>query len=134
MVVQICCLQLHLTQILEVVKMEIIVLTSETILLKVDGGWTKWSRWSICKGLCGYGEQERLRSCTNPKPIYGGKDCYGYAKETRKCDTGRPCPGMLLLILVHTHNKGQLNSFLLLPFSKTLRASNNYSFVFPALF
>merc|ERR1712112_26651 len=36
----------------------------------VDGGW---SEWSSCTTSCGGGVKKR--SCTNPKPANGGKDC-----------------------------------------------------------
>ena len=41
---------------------------------------------------CGAGQQERVRTCTNPPPSNGGAQCSGSNKETRKCDKG-PCKG-----------------------------------------
>ena len=41
---------------------------------------------------CGAGQQERLRTCTNPPPSNGGAQCSGSDKETKPCDNG-PCGG-----------------------------------------
>jgi len=57
----------------------------------VDGGWSAYSAWSTCSTKCGAGTQKRTRTCTNPKPAHGGKDCVGPAEETRPCNQG-PCP------------------------------------------
>jgi len=38
----------------------------------VDGGWSKWT---ACSKACGNGT--RTRTCTNPRPQYGGKSCSG---------------------------------------------------------
>ena len=40
---------------------------------------------------CGGGTQERTRTCTNPPPAHGGKDCDGDSKEEQDCNT-EPCP------------------------------------------
>lgn len=58
----------------------------------VDGEWSVWSEWSECSTTCGEGEQIRRRSCTNPSPQYGGKDCEGEALERKTCHL-RHCPG-----------------------------------------
>lgn len=51
---------------------------------------------------CGEGTTTRVlsRSCTNPSPQYGGKDCSGgYTKtETKPCND-RECPGHSLIDL-----------------------------------
>lgn len=52
--------------------------------LIVDGGWSKWSK---CSASCGGGSQ--TRTCTNPAPAYGGKECKG--ESERECNTD-PCP------------------------------------------
>ena len=41
---------------------------------------------------CGGGEQNRLRSCDNPPPEYGGKPCPGERQEIRLCNEF-PCAG-----------------------------------------
>ncbi|XP_033108461.1 uncharacterized protein LOC117110019 [Anneissia japonica] len=57
-----------------------------------DGEWTWWSAWSICSASCLGGVQARERSCTNPRPRFGGKDCPASDPYTQwqKCNTG-PC-------------------------------------------
>ncbi|KAK3738877.1 hypothetical protein QZH41_014661 [Actinostola sp. cb2023] len=53
---------------------------------EVDGGWTAYSSWSACSKKCGGGTQKRTRTCTNPAPAHGGKDCVGPAEESRECN------------------------------------------------
>ncbi|CAG2209647.1 Coadhesin,Hemicentin-1,Thrombospondin-2,Mucin-like protein [Mytilus edulis] len=64
----------------------------------IDGSWsvwTSWNSWSICTKSCGTGDQVRnkTRSCTNPEPLHGGKQCPGLPTgvENRQCNTN-PCP------------------------------------------
>lgn len=58
----------------------------------VDGGWTRWTEWNECSVTCGNGTQSRLRTCTDPVPMYGGKDCRGESLQVRNCFP-RHCPG-----------------------------------------
>ncbi|KAL3317542.1 hypothetical protein Ciccas_003802 [Cichlidogyrus casuarinus] len=64
-----------------------------------NGGWTQWSYWSPCTVDCkgesyDRGRELRMRTCTNPTPIYGGQICKGPKMERRDCtDNHRPpCP------------------------------------------
>ncbi|XP_066920815.1 SCO-spondin-like isoform X2 [Clytia hemisphaerica] len=57
----------------------------------VDGGFSEWSSYGVCSKSCGDGQQERTRSCTNPSPAHGGKECNGPVLNSRKCNL-RPCP------------------------------------------
>lgn len=57
----------------------------------VDGGFTEWSDWSVCPVTCGGGMHERLRTCTNPPPSGGGKDCDGPKKQVQTCSDNE-CP------------------------------------------
>lgn len=60
----------------------------------VNGEWTEWSSFSTCTKTCGYdGNQQRSRSCTNPRPRYDGEDCDGPDYSERSCPNS-PCPGM----------------------------------------
>lgn len=56
----------------------------------VDGNWSDWSTWGECSKTCGHGEETRIRTCTNPPPQHGGKDCPGVGLESMKCIG---CPG-----------------------------------------
>ena len=54
----------------------------------VDGGWSEYSEWTDydeCSALCGDGtkDQWRSRTCTNPEPAYGGRDCEGLDKQNQ---------------------------------------------------
>merc|ERR1712002_409918 len=57
----------------------------------IDGGRSDWSKWGACSATCGNGTKEKSRTCTNPKPQHGGKDCQGENKATGACNNG-PCP------------------------------------------
>jgi len=59
---------------------------------KVDGGYSDWSA-SKCSVTCGGGQQTLTRTCTNPPPSNGGKDCSGLgpATKTQECNT-QECP------------------------------------------
>ncbi|XP_073259279.1 lactadherin-like [Porites lutea] len=59
----------------------------------INGGYSDWGPYSQCSKTCGGGEQKRTRTCTNPPPAYGGKDCstLGASFSTRKCNID-PCP------------------------------------------
>jgi len=50
-----------------------------------DGGWSEWGEWTQCDKWCGTGEQVRERTCTNPPPENGGKDCEGPHEESQSC-------------------------------------------------
>ena len=60
----------------------------------IDGGYSLWSDWSVCSSSCGGGQQQRVRSCSNPQPQFGGKDCshLGEDEEWQDCNT-QPCIG-----------------------------------------
>ncbi|XP_046373382.2 SCO-spondin-like isoform X11 [Haliotis rufescens] len=59
----------------------------------IDGGLTQWSQWSVptCPFTCGASitrTASRTRSCTNPIPQNGGRNCTGnrFETETRSCN------------------------------------------------
>ena len=67
----------------------------------MDGGWTDWEDWTPCSQTCGTGSQERERSCTQPPPAFGGKDCVGVSRETKSCQA-RVCPGKTIVLTFST--------------------------------
>ena len=62
-----------------------------------DGNWSDWSAWSSCSLTCGGGHQNHSRTCTNPAPTKGGKNCSSANTEsaTQACND-YPCPGGIL--------------------------------------
>ncbi|XP_031555969.1 uncharacterized protein LOC116292757 [Actinia tenebrosa] len=64
-----------------------------TPLPPVDGNYTGWTEWTECSATCSGGIQQRTRTCTNPAPKNGGKNCdvLGPSFETKTCNT-KPCP------------------------------------------
>ncbi|KAK2858572.1 hypothetical protein Q5P01_003192 [Channa striata] len=58
----------------------------------VDGGLSHWGPWSPCSVSCGgLGLKSRSRSCTQPSPAHGGRDCQGPRQETTYCQAP-DCP------------------------------------------
>ena len=57
----------------------------------VHGGFSEWSKFSECLRPCGVGLRNRTRYCTNPEPMYGGRDCRGEQIEFQVCNVF-PCP------------------------------------------
>ncbi|XP_076228711.1 netrin receptor UNC5C isoform X3 [Nomia melanderi] len=58
-----------------------------TNTLVVDGGWSKWSAWSVCGTDCTH---TRRRSCDDPLPSHGGRPCQGRDISVANC-TGGMC-------------------------------------------
>lgn len=61
---------------------------------RIVGGWSLWTTYS-CTKSCGGGHAFRLRSCTNPVPLFGGSDCQGQIYGYLPCNT-HPCHGKYL--------------------------------------
>ena len=59
----------------------------------INGGYSPWSEFTNCSQTCGGGSSTRMRTCTQPEPQYGGKNCSGFgsAREVRVCSLN-PCP------------------------------------------
>ncbi|KRY13501.1 A disintegrin and metalloproteinase with thrombospondin motifs 16, partial [Trichinella patagoniensis] len=51
----------------------------------LDGQWSTWSEWSNCSSRCTAGSQSRRRSCDSPRPMNGGTDCLGTARQVKSC-------------------------------------------------
>ncbi|XP_033755763.1 cartilage matrix protein-like [Pecten maximus] len=58
---------------------------------KVDGGWSKWGFWSPCTKTCAGGTHYQERTCSDPPPANGGKQCTGPQRQTGTCNT-HACP------------------------------------------
>ena len=58
----------------------------------LDGMWSPWLQWTGCSTTCDVGSRSRRRTCTNPAPAYGGRQCKGYSSDTQTCNNGH-CPG-----------------------------------------
>ena len=67
------------------ITMEIVMSCILVFPFSVDGKFTLWTSWGQCSKTCGSGIQTRFRSCINPPPANGGKDCMGPRNETRQC-------------------------------------------------
>uniref|UniRef100_A0A673NDC1 Complement component C7 n=1 Tax=Sinocyclocheilus rhinocerous TaxID=307959 RepID=A0A673NDC1_9TELE len=48
----------------------------------IEGVWSCWSAWSICS----HGQKSRTRSCNNPAPRNGGRNCIGETIEWKSCE------------------------------------------------
>ena len=57
----------------------------------VDGGFSEWTAYGACDKTCGPGVKRRTRTCTNPAPAHGGKNCEGAVDEVQECND-KPCP------------------------------------------
>ena len=68
------------------------VVKQNTLSFSVDGMWSPWGEYDTCSKTCGGGSQTRRRTCDNPKPANGGKNCAGDSEETQSCNT-QGCPG-----------------------------------------
>ena len=67
-------------------------ITYTSLVSPLDGQWSQWSEWSACAKSCGGSKVTRTRSCNDPPPQRGGKECPGEATESSfDCET--PCPG-----------------------------------------
>ena len=79
-------------------------------LFAVTGGWSNWSGWSTCSTTCEDGKQVRSRTCTNPVPSNGGRQCVGQPNVSKSCNN-KPCPGEFGLMrkLLHSCSLVLLN-------------------------
>nr|XP_040023734.1 SCO-spondin [Gasterosteus aculeatus aculeatus] len=59
---------------------------------QVNGGLSPWGSWSPCSLSCGgLGLKTRSKSCTQPAPAHGGRNCQGPRQETTYCQAPE-CP------------------------------------------
>ncbi|ESO94033.1 hypothetical protein LOTGIDRAFT_228687 [Lottia gigantea] len=52
----------------------------------LDGKFGRWTDWTPCSKNCLGENQYRYRSCNQPIPQNGGRNCVGNAVDSRKCD------------------------------------------------
>ncbi|XP_028399284.1 coadhesin-like [Dendronephthya gigantea] len=59
----------------------------------VEGNYGNWILKNVCHVTCGEGFETWTRSCDNPEPKFGGRNCsyLGEPVEYRSC-SARPCP------------------------------------------
>lgn len=59
----------------------------------IHGGYTMWSDFTSCSASCGGGVRNRNRTCTNPVPMYDGKNCSNLGEDfqSQECNI-HPCP------------------------------------------
>ncbi|XP_052704188.1 uncharacterized protein LOC128180261 [Crassostrea angulata] len=57
----------------------------------IDGAWSQWGSWGTCSVSCGGGKRSRARSCSNPTPANGGKECIGALSDLGDCNP-QLCP------------------------------------------
>lgn len=55
-----------------------------------NGNFSTWSNWSTCTDSRGNATKYRSRTCTNPAPLNGGRDCIGTFNETISCNVTKP--------------------------------------------
>ncbi|XP_069119934.1 uncharacterized protein [Argopecten irradians] len=59
----------------------------EEINCPIDGVWGSWSPYGPCSVTCGGGGyRNRNRTCNNPAPAYGGRECTGNAQQSKLCE------------------------------------------------
>ena len=71
----------------------------------IDGHWAAWGTWSSCyhntkdtsseyyQPWDGFSVQSRNRSCTNPRPLFGGRDCEPPDTRFKQCSCTNPLLG-----------------------------------------
>ena len=67
----------------------------------VDGGWSDWLKVTSCSTTCGEGVITQQRTCTQPSPSCGGRECSGINVSNISCGSNyNCCPGAVFIILV----------------------------------
>ncbi|CAK6971319.1 hemicentin-1 [Scomber scombrus] len=57
----------------------------------ISGNWGPWSSWGSCSKSCNGGQMRRYRTCDNPRPANGGRQCAGTDTQIQRCSTAN-CP------------------------------------------
>ncbi|XP_066030883.1 uncharacterized protein [Pocillopora verrucosa] len=61
----------------------------------VHGIWSDWNEWPNCNKPCNGGSRTRKRTCDNPAPAFGGKNCEGLPTEAESCNLAS-CPAEMI--------------------------------------
>ena len=61
--------------------------------LLVDGGWSDWQNVTNCSTTCGEGVITQQRTCTQPSPSCGGRECSGINITNISCSNKCCRPG-----------------------------------------
>ncbi|XP_069134342.1 uncharacterized protein [Argopecten irradians] len=64
----------------------------------VNGGWSRWSNFGSCSLTCGQGYRIRTRTCDNPTPQHGGRDCDGDEENVTTC-SNTWCTGIMIAVV-----------------------------------
>ena len=59
----------------------------------VDGGWSDWQNVTNCSITCGEGVITQQRTCTQPSPSCGGRECSGINITNISCSNKCCHPG-----------------------------------------
>ncbi|XP_031562557.1 uncharacterized protein LOC116298302 [Actinia tenebrosa] len=68
----------------------------------VNGSYSDWSGFGECSKSCKGGTRRRTRTCTNPSPLNGGRNCssLGPSYEDEDCNSDVICPIIWIIIAV----------------------------------
>ncbi|XP_068594579.1 A disintegrin and metalloproteinase with thrombospondin motifs 13 [Brachionichthys hirsutus] len=80
----------------------------------VHGSWSDWSAFSPCSRTCGGGVTRRARTCTNPRPAFGGDGCDGSDMEAGLCHR-QPCRNSQLDFMAEQCSRTDLDPLYLQP-------------------
>ena len=97
----------------------------------VNGKYSAWSEFTDCSKTCGRGQKSRRRSCTNPPPQNGGKDCASLGSHTEyaDCNVHASCPGKKRAEMSQIGAVQENTKFLL----KRCRLHLSLNFLFPLI-
>ncbi|XP_068688561.1 uncharacterized protein [Montipora foliosa] len=78
------------------------VQTCNSFPCPVHGNYSEWSGYQKCDRACGGGMRTRRRTCTNPTPAHGGRNCsdLGPSAQTIACNI-HDCPDIIFNVAVN---------------------------------
>ena len=69
-------------------------------MILVDGGWSDWQNVTNCSTTCGEGVITQQRTCNQPSPSCGGRECSGINITNISCGN-KCCPSKQLRITTY---------------------------------